>query len=132
MHVDLEFSTFTYGDPTTPKRGLSRLKSGDLLVFYAVMEGWECERAPALYLAGFFEVKVAAFAAELPSDTVRRDIAGNFHVRHHTLYASQKNRLVLVKGTQKCRLFRRAWKLGGELCAAKTAPCGSSYIRRWQ
>ena len=33
MHVDPEFETFTYGDPTPPKRGLRRLQPGDLLVF---------------------------------------------------------------------------------------------------
>jgi len=82
MHVDPEFSTFTYVDPTIPKRGLAHLKPGDLLVFYAGMEGWDCERLPALYLAGFFEVKVVGFAAQLPAETVRREFAGNFHVRH--------------------------------------------------
>jgi hypothetical protein len=113
MHVDPEFSTFTYGDPTTPKRGLSRLTPGDLLVFYAGMEGWDCEKLPALYLAGFFEVKIVAFAAQLPQETVRREFAGNFHVRHRQLYTSQKDRLVLVKGTRESRLFRNARKLGG-------------------
>lgn len=34
VHVDPEFETFTYGDPTTPKRSLRHLKPGDLLVFY--------------------------------------------------------------------------------------------------
>src|SRR3954453_13766401 len=38
MHLDPEFSTFTYGDPTPPKRGLRNLRAGDLLVFYAGME----------------------------------------------------------------------------------------------
>src|SRR5580698_4892363 len=32
MHVDPEFKTYTYGDPTPPKRRLSKLKPGDLLV----------------------------------------------------------------------------------------------------
>jgi hypothetical protein len=71
MHVDPEFSTFTYGDPTTPKRGLSRLNPEDLLVFYAGMEGWDCEQLPALYLIGFFEVKIAAVASRLEAETIR-------------------------------------------------------------
>jgi hypothetical protein len=115
MHVDPEFSTFTYGDPTTPKRGLSRLKPDDLLVFYAGMEGWDCEQLPALYLIGFFEVKIATIASRLEAETIRLEFKGNFHVRHDQLYNSQKDRLVLVKGTQNSRLFRQAWKLGGSV-----------------
>lgn len=112
MHVDPEFSTFTYGDPTTPKRGLADLCPGDLLVFYAGMEGWDYDQSPALYFAGFFEVKIAGFAGQLPPDVVRREFAGNFHVRHRQLYDSQKDHLVLVKGGRGSRLFRKARKLG--------------------
>jgi hypothetical protein len=46
MHVDPEFESFTYGDPTPPKRNLAQLKPGDLLVFYAGMEGWERPTPP--------------------------------------------------------------------------------------
>ena len=62
MHVDPEFETFTYGDPTKPKRGLSKMKPGDLLVFYAGMKGWRHERPPALYIAGYFRIKLVGFA----------------------------------------------------------------------
>src|SRR5439155_14904008 len=34
IHLDPEFETFTYGDPTSPKRSLRHLKPGDLLAFY--------------------------------------------------------------------------------------------------
>src|SRR4051812_45947614 len=34
IHADPEFTTFTYGDPTSPKAGLRRLEEGDILVFY--------------------------------------------------------------------------------------------------
>src|SRR5256885_8943338 len=61
MHVDPEFTTFTYGDPTPPKRGLKRLQPGDLLVFYAGMEGWGWTQDPALCLVGYFEVDRVGF-----------------------------------------------------------------------
>ena len=57
VHVDPEFETFTYGDPTMPKRSLRDLKPGDFLVFYCGLQewdadsGWNRERRPALYLA---------------------------------------------------------------------------------
>ena len=38
MHVDPEFDTFTYGNPTTPKAGLRHLRPGDLLVFYCGLQ----------------------------------------------------------------------------------------------
>lgn len=33
VHLDPEFNTFTYGDPTLPKRSLRKLKKGDHLIF---------------------------------------------------------------------------------------------------
>ena len=39
LHLDPEFTTFTYGDPTPPKSGLRRLGPGDLLVFYCGLKG---------------------------------------------------------------------------------------------
>ena len=86
MHVDPEFSTFTYGDPTPPKRGLKRLQPGDLLVFYAGMQGWECTIEPALYIIGYFDIETVGFACELGDETVHREFAANFHVRHEAVY----------------------------------------------
>ena len=48
IHNDPEFETFTDGDPTVPKRGLRNLAKGDLLVFYAGLEGWDFHCDPAL------------------------------------------------------------------------------------
>src|SRR3990170_1193907 len=56
MHVDPEFATFTYGDPTAPKAGLRRLECGDILAFYCGLKGWNCPAPPALYLVAYFEV----------------------------------------------------------------------------
>src|SRR2546421_10092069 len=88
VHVEPEFETFTYGDPTTPKRSLRRLKPGDLLVFYCGLQewdsesGWNCGRRPALYLAGYFEVALAGMAGDFNKKTLRGEVGNNFHVRH--------------------------------------------------
>ena len=109
IHFDPEFSTFTYGDPTRPKKSLRKLEQGDLLVFYAGLEGWTFSSKPALYLIGYFEVEKAGIASELGGDNnVREQFAENFHVRHQALHLQQKNRLVLVKGGSGSRLFQRA------------------------
>ena len=108
MHVDPEFETFTYGDPTPPKRGLRRLQAGDLLVFYAGLEGWDCERKPALYIVGFFEVACAGLTSAFSPREVQQLFAANFHVRHRPVFARQREQLVLVKGTPASRLLERA------------------------
>jgi hypothetical protein len=112
MHVDPEFESFTYGDPTPPKRGLAKMQPGDLLVFYAGMEGWGHAVQPALYLAGMFQVKLAGFAADFSEEQIRREFRFNFHVRHPEVYAADHGNLVLIKGGPGSRLFRRAHLVG--------------------
>lgn len=112
MHVDPEFESFTYGDPTPPKRNLAQLQPGDLLVFYAGMRGWGHECAPALYLVGFFRVKLAGFAPSFSRKQLLREFRLNYHVRHATVFEMQREKLVLIKGEQTSRLFHRAHLIG--------------------
>ncbi len=120
VHVDPEWETCTYGDPTTPKQSLRHLKRGDLLVFYCGLQRWDSERGwngdrrPALYLAGYFEVAFAGMAADFDDAVLRIDFAKNFHVRYPTVFKQQKNDLVLVKGGPGSRLFRKARQISAE------------------
>jgi hypothetical protein len=120
VHVDPEWETFTYGDPTTPKRSLRRLRPGDLLVFYCGLQewdaecGWSTDRRPALYLAGYFEVALAGMAGDFSSRVLKREFGSNFHVRHPSVFERQKEGLVLVKGGPGSRLFRKARRISGE------------------
>jgi hypothetical protein len=110
MHVDPEFTSFTYGDPTPPKAGLRRLVAGDLLVFYAGLRGYDCGIASGLYLVGYFEVDFAGLARDLTEEQVQA-CSGNFHVRHETIFIGQRDRLVLVKGRADSRLLTKAVKI---------------------
>jgi hypothetical protein len=115
MHVDPEFDTFTYGDPTLPKRGLLRLRPGDLLVFYVGLEGWDHPPPAALYIAGYFEVARAGSATAFSAVELRELFAGNAHLRDASSFAEQHTRLVLVKGGRPSRsgaMVERRW-LGG-------------------
>jgi hypothetical protein len=108
MHVDPEFDTFTYGDPTHPKRGLRNLQAGDLLVFSAGLQRWPADGTRgALYIIGYFEVAFAGLASSL-SEAQLAMCAANFHVRHPSLFEVQRDRLVLVKGARGSRLLDRA------------------------
>ena len=114
IHLDPEFETFTYGDPTTPKRSLRKLERGDFLVFYCGLQrwnaesGWNSSHRPALYLTGYFEVALAGMATDFTKTDLRREFGNNFHVRHPSVFKKQKEDLVLVKGGPTSRLLTKA------------------------
>lgn len=111
IHFDPEFRTYTYGDPTRPKASLRKLSPGDLLVFYAGLEGWDHDCPPALYIIGYFEVMHAGRATEFTSAELRRYFRNNFHFMHKAVFADQRDRLVLVRGGQGSRLLKRAVRI---------------------
>ncbi len=108
IHLDPEFTTFTYGDPTRPKSGLRRLGPGDMLVFYCGLAGWEVRSEPALYLMGYFEVSEAGKAIDFSRNDLQALFGENFHVRHSSVYQAQASDLVLVKGSAHSRLLDKA------------------------
>jgi hypothetical protein len=117
VHVDPEWESFTYGDPTPPKKSLRTLQPGDLLVFYCGLQewnadgGWNQDHRPALYLAGYFEVALAGMAADFEQKVLNSQFRKNFHVRYRTVFEKQKEDLVLVKGGSGSRLFRNAHQI---------------------
>lgn len=117
VHVDPEWDTFTYGDPTPPKRSLQHLQAGDFLVFYCGLQEWDAERGwngshrPALYLAGYFEVAFAGMAGDFDAAMLNSEFGKNFHVRYPSVFEQQRNDLVLVKGGPGSRLFRKAQRI---------------------
>lgn len=120
VHVDPEFETFTYGDPTTPKRSLRNLKPADLLVFYCGLQrfdpeiGWDNDHRPALYLAGYFEVALAGMAGDFDKELLETQFGTNFHVRYPTVFKQQKDDLVLVKGGPGSQLFHKTRQISVE------------------
>jgi hypothetical protein len=108
MHLDPEFETFTYGDPTPPKSSLRTLRPGDMLVFYAGLEGWDHHSPAALYIVGYFVVEWAGVAAVAPEEQIRK-CGENFHVKYEQVYQEQRDRLVLVKGGTGSRLLTKAY-----------------------
>jgi hypothetical protein len=111
VHFDPEFNTFTYGDPN--KKTLAKLSKGDLLVFYAGLEGWgDCDSEPAIYLIGYFVVDEAVLAKDCSQEFIEKVFAKNAHVRTPERYVVDKDRMVLVKGNEgKSRLLEKAIKI---------------------
>jgi hypothetical protein len=108
IHFDPEFTSFTYGDPTPPKSGLRYLQTGDYLIFYCGLEGWDYNAKPALYIIGYFEISAAGYANGFTSAQLKELFGENFHVRHKSIYEKQKDKLVLVKGSRNSRMLSKA------------------------
>lgn len=109
IHLDPEFRTFTYGDPTRgAKRGLRNLKKGDLLVFYAGLEPWPQGGEKSLYIVGYFNVCWAGLATGLNETELDARFHNNFHVKHKDALEDQRSRLVLVQGDQSSKLLKKA------------------------
>lgn len=127
IHLDPEFETFTYGDPTIPKRSLQKLERGDYLIFYCGLQawdedsGWLADVPPALYIAGYFVVEKAGLATEFSKATLKSEFGQNFHVRYPNVFSKQREELVLVKGGAGSRLLKKAYSISsiGEDCAGK-------------
>ena len=111
IHFDPEFETFTYGDPTRLKSSLRRLDDGDVLVFYAGLEGWGFHCEPAIYIVGYFQVAKAGLAESFSRRELTEVFGNNFHVRHRAVFEDQRDRLVLVKGAAGSRLLRKARRI---------------------
>ena len=112
LHLDPEFETFTYGDPTTPKRSLNKLRSEDWLVFYAGLEGWGgCHTPPGLYIIGYFVVDEAGFYHDLDGNGILSLFKQNWHILNDD---DRKEDLVLVKGGHRSRLLDKAVKISAD------------------
>jgi hypothetical protein len=106
VHHDPEFDTFTYGDPTRPKRSLRKLRTGDLLVFYVGLEPYDFqeEKKRGLYIIGYFDVKTAGELNTFSDNDLHRLFANNYHVKHR----KDEGNLILIKGSSRSRLLERA------------------------
>jgi hypothetical protein len=108
IHADPEFETYTYGDPSRLKSSLKRLDKGDMLIFYCGLQGWDFECKPALYLLGYFEVLKAGIASDFDSKDIDDLFSRNVHVMDRDQFKKENDRLVLVKGSDESRLFKKA------------------------
>jgi len=112
-HIDPEFETFTYGDPTPNKRRqLARLAPGDLLVFYQGLESETGLDIPRVFAMGYFTVKQVYDFDAIPKSQHRslfKRLANNAHAKR--LYPDDG--LVIVEGDQRdSKLLPRAVVLG--------------------
>jgi len=109
VHYDPEFDTFTYGDPTRPKRSLRRLQQEDLLVFYAGLEPYDFEddNKRRLYIIGYFVIQDIGVSTDFSKRQLSDIFGNNFHVK----YRANEQNCILVKGTGESRLLHYAYPI---------------------
>lgn len=99
-HLDPEFETFTYGDPTQNKRGqLARLNQGDLLVFYAGLDSENRIDIPRLFIIGYLTVSQVYDFAEIPEreyNRILQKVDNNAHAKRR--YQEEDLVLTLTQG----------------------------------
>lgn len=113
-HIDPEFKTFTYGDPTHKRRQLKKLKPGDLLVFYAGLEPDPRYKmdTPRLFIIGYFTVKSIYDFRVIPKWKRRamfRRLRNNAHAKRHQF---DKDLLIVEGDSRKSQLLTKALPIG--------------------
>lgn len=101
MHVDPEFETFTYGDPTSKRKSLLKLDKDDLLVFYAGLTPFmTSNHDEALYIIGYFTVDDVIDFNQLTkkeAEEVSKYYRNNAHIKRGMDYQD----LVIVAGNKR-------------------------------
>ena len=96
-HVDPEY-------PTPPKKGLRHLTEGDLLIFYAGLQGFEFESPPALYIIGYFAGSAFDQLTARTSRPHRRQRArASAALPTSRRTAAGSSAATLCRGTRECR-----------------------------
>lgn len=109
MHFDPEFETFTYGDPTSKRKYLSKLEADDLLVFYAGLTPFENKKHnEALYIIGYFTVeKVIDF-----NQLTKKDIGKCYQLYPNNAHLKRsyntKDLVIIVGNESRSKLLNKA------------------------
>ncbi|WP_248895378.1 hypothetical protein [Haloplanus halobius] len=94
LHLDPEFTTYTYGDPTRKRSQLAELTEDDLLIFYAGLKPKTSAGHPRLYVIGYFTVD-AIHELDGKTPTERADLSdrlsNNAHIQRTKLTPESKH-----------------------------------------
>ncbi len=108
IHFDPEFETFTYGDPTSKRKYLLKLRKDDILVFYSGLVPFENQRyRKALYIIGYFIVKKVVDFNKLTKEDIKKSYR-LYHNNAHLKRSYNVKDLVIIVGSQKSKLLKKA------------------------
>lgn len=108
IHLDPEFTTFTYGDVGRKAGYLLKLEPGDILVFYAGLTPHKSSEHPeALYIIGYFTVKDVLDFKNYSINEIRK-IRKRYPENSHPKRGSGLGEMVLVVGDpEKSQLLEK-------------------------
>lgn len=105
MHIDPEFETYTYGDPTGKRKYLLKLDKNDLLVFYAGLKPFKNKKFDeALYIIGYFTVKNVIDFNKLTYQN-SKNMENLYRNNAHMKRISNHKNLVIVVGENEKKSF---------------------------
>lgn len=112
-HYDPEFETFTYGEPSEPKRSqLLRMSPGDLVVFYAGFQGPDIAKGTC-FVIGYLSVR-AIHRAPIDEPWPPNSLA-HLHRNAHFRRKTPEPSLVVVEGEpSRSRLLSIATRLSDD------------------
>ena len=100
-HLDPDFRWLTYGDNGAVRgKGISQLKSGDLLVFYSGLRSIQRQNVLVYAITGLYVIDEVARAAEIPAERHRE----NAHTRWDVI--SPNDIVVIARADVSGRLQR--------------------------
>ncbi len=113
VHDDPDWKAFTYGTDTAgAQSGLRNLEKGDILMFSCGLEGYGFNAPPAIYLIGYFVVKIAGTVSEFSLQEIQTLFGNNAHVRGKRIREDFRHwdgsELILIKGSRRSRLLKKA------------------------
>jgi len=109
VHLDPEFTTFTYGDTGRKANYLMKLNPEDLLVFYAGLTPYNGSEYPeALYIIGYFTVKkIWGKNNEQGRTTTIRVIRKKYPTNSHPQRVDIKDMALVVGNPEKSKLLEK-------------------------
>jgi hypothetical protein len=109
VHLDPEFTTFTYGDVGRKASYLLKLDPGDLLVFYMGLTPLKAGGYPeALYITGYFTVKEVLDFKNIPLSQVKEIQEKYPHNSHLKRRSDEKSMVLVVGDPEKSKLLDKA------------------------
>ena len=104
IHLDPEFETFTYGEPTYPKRNaLLKLEKGDLLVFYLGGKNWDdqSDNEYGVYIFAYFVIDKTIDWNSLSEKEQKQLSKNELKNNAHIISSKPRTNLVVAIGDKK-------------------------------
>jgi len=106
VHLDPEFKTFTYGDPTRTKRAaLKKLEKNDLLIFYLGGRRQDSFEI-GCFIFGYFVVDKVIDWDNISEDK-KKGIEKEFENNAHMISSKSRNKLVMIMGKKGSKQLKK-------------------------